>query len=256
MRRSDCLPAPAPTTSQPRRHAIHGLAARYNQPPDMRLSLAIPLAAGLLLLAGCSSAPEPKKESAPPTPAPSEPVTPKATIPPSKVGAPDVFKVKMETSKGPVTIEVHREWAPIGADRFYELVKDGFFTEARFFRIVPNFIVQFGLAADPKMTKKWDKQIADDPVSRTNRAGSITFATAGPGTRTSQIFINLRSNMMLDSQGFAPFGQVIEGMEAIEKLNSEYGEMPDQQALTMRGNAYAKDKFPRLDFIKTATVLP
>jgi len=205
-------------------------------------------------MAACSTAPESKKETAPAAPPAAEPEAPKANVPPSKVGAPDVFKVRMETSKGPVVVEVHREWAPIGADRFYELVKDGFFNEARFFRIVPNFIVQFGLAADPKKTKKWDNAIADDPVSRTNRAGSVTFATAGPRTRTSQIFINLRSNQSLDSQGFAPFGQVIEGMEAIEKLTSEYGEMPDQQAITMRGNAYLKDKFPNLDFIKTAVV--
>jgi peptidyl-prolyl cis-trans isomerase A (cyclophilin A) len=162
--------------------------------------------------------------------------------------------VKMETSKGPVVIEVHREWAPIGADRFYELVKDGFFQEARFFRIVPNFIVQFGLAADPKMSKKWDKTIADDPVSRTNRAGAVTFATAGPNTRNSQIFINLGSNQSLDNQGFAPFGQVIEGMDAVQKFNASYGEMPDQQAITMRGNAYLKEKFPNLDYIKTAVI--
>lgn len=216
----------------------------------MRFRIVLPVA-GLVLLAACSSSPEPKKE---PTPPPAEPATPKAVVPPSKVGAPDVFKVKMETSKGPVLIEVHREWAPLGADRFYELVKDGFFTEARFFRIVPNFIVQFGLAADPKMSKKWDKTIPDDPVSRTNRAGSVTFATAGPNTRNSQIFINLASNQALDNQGFAPFGQVIEGMEAIQKLNADYGEMPDQQMITMRGNAYLKDKFPKLDYIKTAVV--
>lgn len=210
---------------------------------------------GLLLLAGCSSpAPESKKETPPPAPTPEEPTAPKANIPPSKVGAPDVFKVKMETSKGPVMIEVHREWAPIGADRFYELVKDGFFSEARFFRVVPNFIVQFGLAADPKLSKKWDKQISDDPVSRTNRAGSVTFATAGPNTRTTQIFINLASNQSLDNQGFAPFGQVIEGMETVQKLTAQYGEMPDQQAITMRGNAYLKDKFPNLDFIKSAVI--
>ncbi|MEP7361654.1 MAG: peptidylprolyl isomerase [Acidobacteriota bacterium] len=220
----------------------------------MRLRIAYPVI-GLLLLAGCSSTPEAKKEPAPAsTPTPVEPETTKGNVPPSKVGAPDVFKVKMDTSKGPVIIEVHREWAPIGADRFYELVKDGFFQEARFFRIVPNFIVQFGLAADPKMSKKWDKTVADDPVSRTNRAGSVTFATAGPNTRNSQIFINLASNQSLDNQGFAPFGQVIEGMEAVQKFNAAYGEMPDQQAITMRGNAYLKDKFPNLDYIKTAVI--
>ncbi|HZO56150.1 MAG TPA: peptidylprolyl isomerase [Bryobacteraceae bacterium] len=215
----------------------------------MRLRIASPIL-GLLMLAACSSTPEPKKEAAPPP----EPEAPKASTTPSKVGVPEVFKVKMETSKGPVVIEVHREWAPIGADRFYELVKDGFFQEARFFRIVPNFIVQFGLAADPKMSKKWDKTIADDPVSRTNRAGAVTFATAGPNTRNSQIFINLGSNQSLDNQGFAPFGQVIEGMDVVQRFNASYGEMPDQQAITMRGNAYLKEKFPNLDYIKTAVI--
>jgi peptidyl-prolyl cis-trans isomerase A (cyclophilin A) len=200
--------------------------------------------AALLLLASCSSAPEPKKEAE----------SAKPSVPPSKVGAPDVFKVKFDTSKGPFVVEVHREWAPKGADRFYELVNDNFFSQARFFRVVPNFVIQFGLAADPKLSKKWDVPIDDDPVLRTNRAGAVVFATAGRNTRTSQIFINLRSNMMLDNQGFAPFGQVVEGMEVVEKLYSGYGEQPDQEQITRRGNAYLTDQFPRLDYIRTASI--
>lgn len=200
--------------------------------------------ASLLLLASCSSAPEPKKEAEAPKPA----------VPPSKVGAPDVFKVRFETSKGPFTVEVHRAWAPKGADRFYELVKDNFFNQARFFRVVPNFVIQFGIAADPKMTKKWDVPIDDDPVMRTNRTGSVVFATSGPNTRTSQIFINLRTNMTLDDQGFAPFGQVVEGMEVVEKIYPGYGEQPDQELINKRGNAYLNAQFPRLDFIRSASI--
>jgi len=203
------------------------------------------LAAAALLLAACSSAPEPAKKEAEPA---------KPAVAPSKVGAPDVFKVLFDTSKGPILIEVHREWAPLGADRFYELVKDNFFSQAGFFRVVPNFVIQFGIAADPKMTKKWDVTIKDDAVIRTNRTGSVVFATAGRNTRTSQIFINLRSNMSLDNEGFAPFGQVVEGMNVVEKIYAGYGEQPDQEQITKRGNAYLKAQFPRLDVIKTASI--
>ena len=232
----------------------------------MRLRSAYPLL-GLLMLAACSSTPEPKKEAEPaPTPAPTpvEPEPPRASAVPSKVGAPEVFKVKMDTSKGPVIIEVHREWAPLGADRFYELVKDGFFTEARFFRIVPNFIVQFGLAADPKMSKKWDKPITDDPVSRTNRPGSVTFATAGPNTRTTQLFINTVDNSRLDPMGFGALGEVVDGMSVVDALYSGYGEGrneerptakgPEQARILEEGNAYLAE-FPKLDYILKATIL-
>jgi peptidyl-prolyl cis-trans isomerase A (cyclophilin A) len=196
----------------------------------------------LLVLAGCSTAPEPKKEATE-KPAPVKPA-----------GAPEVFKVKVETSKGPFTIEAHREWAPRGADRFFELVKDGYYNEARFFRVLPNFIAQVGLAATPAMTKKWDKSIDDDPVGHTNSVGTVTFAKAGRNSRTAQIFINLRSNQSLDSDGFAPFGRVVEGMEVVQKLYGKYGDAPDQEAITQRGNAYLNERFPRLDYIRTATI--
>ena len=120
--------------------------------------------------------------------------------------------------------------------------------------MVPNFVVQFGLAANPAKTKKWDKELDDDPVKQTNRAGSLAFAKKGRNTRTTQVFINLRSNQSLDSQGFAPFGQIVEGMEVIEKLHSGYGEAPDQEAITKRGNAYLASAFPKLDFIRRASV--
>jgi peptidyl-prolyl cis-trans isomerase A (cyclophilin A) len=196
-----------------------------------------------LLLTACSTQPEPNKEVA----------APKQAAPP---GSPPVYRVRFDTSKGPFVVEVHRDWAPRGADRFYELVKAGFYNDARFFRVVPNFVVQFGLAADPAMTKQWDKSLDDDPVGHTNSRGTITFATAGKNSRTSQVFINLYSNQRLDDKGFAAFGQVVEGMDTVvDKLNSKYGEQPDQDAITRDGNRYLKSNFPRLDYIKTATVL-
>jgi len=194
-----------------------------------------------LLFAACSTPPEPKKE---------------ATAPPANPsGVPEVYKVRFVTSKGPFVVEVHREWAPRGADRFYELVQDRYYNEARFFRVIPNFVAQFGLAASPAMTKKWDKSIDDDTVAHTNGVGTVTFATAGRNSRTTQIFINLRSNQSLDDKGFAAFGKVVEGMETVEKLYSKYGDAPDQEAITRRGNSYLKGSFPLLDYIKTATIL-
>ncbi len=167
----------------------------------------------------------------------------------------NVFRVRFETTKGPIVVEVHRDWAPIGARRFEELVRSGFFDGCGFFRLVPNFVVQFGLAANPADNKKWEKPIKDDPVTQTNRLGSIVFATAGPNTRTTQLFINLRSNQSLDSQGFAPFGMVVEGMTVVQSLYDGYGERPDQGAITNQGNAYLKARFPRLDFINKATIV-
>lgn len=199
-----------------------------------------------LVFAGCSTQPEQKKEAAAPQ---------KKSIP-NPLGTPDVYKVKFVTSKGPFIVEVHRDWAPRGADRFYELVKDGYYNDARFFRVVPNFVVQWGLAANPAVTKKWDKLIDDDPVAHTNSRGTVTFATPGPNSRTAQVFINLRTNQTLDGQKFAAFGRVVEGMDdVVDKLYSKYGEKPDQQAITRRGNSYLKSAFPLLDYIKTATIL-
>ena len=199
-----------------------------------------------LLLAGCSSQPELKKDAA-------APATKAPAANPS--GVPDVYKVKVVTSKGPFVIEAHREWAPRGADRFYELIQDHYYNDARFFRVIPNFVAQFGLAANPAMTKKWDKSIDDDVVAHTNGVGTVTFATAGRNSRTTQVFINLSSNQTLDDKGFAAFGKVIEGMGVVEKLYSNYGDAPDQDLINRRGNSYLKSRFPLLDYIKTATIL-
>jgi peptidyl-prolyl cis-trans isomerase A (cyclophilin A) len=207
------------------------------------------------MLAGCTSSKPPEEASTKVV----QPETPEKPSPAPAATAsgriPDMYRVRLDTTKGPVVIEVHREWAPLGAERFHDLVEDKYFDGARFFRIVPNFIVQFGLAADPKMTRKWDNAIGDDPVLRTNAVGTVTFATAGPNTRTAQIFINLKSNQMLDSQGFAPFGRVVDGMAAVEKLYAGYGENPDQGLITRNGNSYLASAFPNLDYIRKATVL-
>jgi peptidyl-prolyl cis-trans isomerase A (cyclophilin A) len=168
--------------------------------------------------------------------------------------APDSFRVVFETSRGPFIVQVYRPWAPKGADRFYALVQQGFFDDSRFFRVVPGFVVQFGLAADPKLNEPWDKRIADDSVSQSNLRGTLTFATQGPNTRSHQLFINLADNPRLDAMGFAPIGRVIEGMNVVDSLYSGYGEEPDQEAIRTQGNSYADRMFPKLDRIKTARV--
>jgi len=169
--------------------------------------------------------------------------------------APDTYKVRFDTSKGPFVVEVHRDWAPNGADRFYELVTSGFYDEGRFFRVVPGFMVQWGISRDPKIAAEWrDKNIQDDPVTQSNVRGFISFATRGPNTRTTQLFINFGDNARLDSMGFAPFGKVIEGMEIVDQIYSVYGETPQQQLIETQGNAYLKEQFPQLDYIKTTKV--
>jgi cyclophilin family peptidyl-prolyl cis-trans isomerase len=169
--------------------------------------------------------------------------------------APDVFDVEFATTKGNFTVRVTRAWAPLGADRFYNLVKHNFFNDAAFFRIVPNFVVQFGLSADPGVNGVWrNASIKDDPVAQSNKPGYITFATAGPNTRTTQLFINLGNNGFLDRQGFSPFGEVTQGMDVVRGLHGGYGESPDQSAITRQGKAYLDKNFPKLDSIKTATV--
>jgi len=169
--------------------------------------------------------------------------------------APDTYKVKFDTSKGPVVIEVHRAWAPLGADHFYSLVKSGFYNDVRFFRVVPNFMVQFGLNGDPSIQSNWaNANITDDPVTQSNKKGYVTFATRGKDTRTTQVFINFKDNGFLDSQGFAPFGEVTSGMDVVEKINSEYGEKPNQGSIQSQGNTYLKAQFPKLDYVKKATI--
>jgi len=175
--------------------------------------------------------------------------------------APATYKARFDTSKGPFVIEVHRAWAPRGADRFYNLVKNGFYDDVRFFRVLGGFMAQFGINGDPALMAKWRvARIADDPVKQSNQRGMVSFATAGPGTRTTQVFINFGNNGSLDGMGFAPFGKVVSGMNVVDSLYADYGEGapsgrgPDQGRLQTEGNAYLKKNFGRLDYVKKATI--
>lgn len=176
--------------------------------------------------------------------------------------APDKFKVKFVTTKGDVLVEVDRAWAPKGADRFYNLVKIGYFTDVAFFRNVPKFMVQFGIHGDSKVNDAWRMaRIDDDTPKESNKRGFVTFATSGPNSRTVQMFINHGDNTMLDSQGFAPFGKVVKGMEVVDKLYDGYGEGaprgqgPNQMLIQSQGNAYLKKDFPKLDYVKKAEIV-
>jgi peptidyl-prolyl cis-trans isomerase A (cyclophilin A) len=176
--------------------------------------------------------------------------------------APAVYQAKFDTSKGTFVIEVHRDWAPNGADRFYNLVKNGFYNDVRFFRVLEGFMAQFGINGNPSISAVWrDANIKDDPVKQSNGRGMITFATAGPNTRTTQVFINFGDNAGLDGQGFAPFGKVVSGMDVVDALYSGYGEGaprgdgPDQGRVQSQGNAYLEKAYPKLDYVKTATIV-
>jgi peptidyl-prolyl cis-trans isomerase A (cyclophilin A) len=176
--------------------------------------------------------------------------------PPNKK-APDVFKVTFDLSTGPVVIQVEREAAPIGVDRFYNLVQAKYFDGTRFFRVIPGFMAQFGAAADPKVGKAWDVPIKDDPAKHSNLPGTLSFAaTSSPNSRTTQMFINTADNSRLDAMGFAPIGHVLSGMENVMKINAEYGENPDQSEIEKSGNVYLMKEFPRLDYIKTVRITP
>jgi peptidyl-prolyl cis-trans isomerase A (cyclophilin A) len=177
--------------------------------------------------------------------------------------APDVFKAKFTTTKGEFVIEVTRAWSPHGADRFYNLVKNQFYDGAAFFRVVPDFVAQFGIHPQPEISAAWGRAtIPDDLLNESNARGKVTFATAGTNMRTTQVFINLADNSNLDSMGFTPFGEVIEGMEVVDKLYGGYGEGPpdgkgpDQDLIYTQGKAYLEKKFPELDTIKTAVIVP
>jgi peptidyl-prolyl cis-trans isomerase A (cyclophilin A) len=180
-----------------------------------------------------------------------------------KEQAPAAYKVKFTTTKGDFVVEVTRAWAPVGADRFYNLVKNHFYDGAGFFRVLPGFVAQFGISARPEVSQAWAQAaIPDDPVKQSNLAGTLTFAMAGPNTRTTQIFINLADNTNLDGMGFAPFGKVVETLDVVQKFYNGYGEGapdgkgPDQGRITNEGKAYLDKSFPLLDSIKTAEVVP
>ena len=175
--------------------------------------------------------------------------------------APDTYKANFDTSKGTFTVTVTRAWAPLGADRFYNLVKNGFYDEARFYRVLDGFMAQVGIHANPTIAKAWmNARIQDDPVKQSNKRGFVTFATGGPNTRTTQFFINFRDNAGLDKQGFAPFGEVTSRMNVVDRLYNGYGEGapsgkgPNQGRVQGEGNVYLNKDFPRLDFIKAATI--
>ncbi len=175
---------------------------------------------------------------------------------------PERFKVLFETTAGDFVVEVTREWAPLGAHRFYNLVGAGYYDGARFFRVIHGFMAQFGIHADPEVSAAWrGARLTDDPVTRPNERGYITFATGGPDTRTTQLFINYGDNTRLDSQGFAPFGIVTGGMDTVERLYGEYGEGaprgrgPQQGRIQSEGEAYLAEEFPELDRILRTTIL-
>ncbi len=167
--------------------------------------------------------------------------------------APDVFRVTFECTNGEFVVECYKDWAPLGVERFYQLVREEFFDNTGFFRVVPGFVVQFGLAADPEVTAEWRvKPLQDDPVQETNAPGTLTFATSGPNSRTTQLFINLGNNARLDDMGFAPFGRVVEGMDVVESINDQYRERPQQPLIMREGTSYLRANFPEMDFINTA----
>jgi peptidyl-prolyl cis-trans isomerase A (cyclophilin A) len=169
---------------------------------------------------------------------------------------PDSFRVAFETSRGTFVVQATRAWAPKGADRFYELVGEGFFDENRFYRVLPGFIAQFGANDDKKRNEQWEaRPIADDPAREKNRRGTISFASLGPGSRTHQLFINLKDNASLDAQGFAPIGTVIEGMSVVDSLYDDYGETPKYHLIATLGNKYLARMFPKLDYIRTARIV-
>jgi len=216
----------------------------------MRRKLAVVLSvAAALALAGCSQSSDANKETA-------------ATIPAKDQQSPDLFKVNFDTSKGPVVVEIHRDWAPNGVDHFYTLVKTGFFDQVRIYRVVRDFVALFGIAADPKTNALWaNGNIPDDPVRQSNVRGTLTYAATGmPNSRSTQLFFNLRNNSMLDSRGFAPIGKVVSGMDAVDSFYNSYGDMPpngmgpDPSMIGEQGNSYLDNHFPRLDYIKKATV--
>ena len=174
--------------------------------------------------------------------------------------APPLFKAKFDTTKGIIVVDVHRDWSPFGADRFYNLVNNGFFTGVRFFRVIPGFMAQFGINGNPAVNAAWDKvDLKDDPGGKhSNTRGTISYGNTGrPNSRGTQVFINYGDNSRLDAQGFTPFGMVVEGMDAADMLNAEYGSAPQnaQGRIVAEGNKFLIANYPKLDYVKTASIV-
>ena len=194
----------------------------------------------------------------PPPPEAQQPVNPlmNPTAPEMTQTAPATYRVKFETTKGDFVVEVTRAWAPNGADRFYNLVRNGFYDEARLFRVIEGFMAQFGIHGDPQVSARWrGASIPDDPVKQSNLRGYVTYAKGGPNSRTTQMFINFGNNARLDADGFPPIGRVVQGMEVVDQIYTGYGEQPNQGRIQMQGNAYLTQSFPNLDYIKKASVM-
>jgi peptidyl-prolyl cis-trans isomerase A (cyclophilin A) len=170
--------------------------------------------------------------------------------------APDSFRVALSTSKGNVVVEIYKSWSPYGAERFYQLVSEGFFDEQRFFRVIPQYIAQFGASADPKKNDRWDDaKIPDDPRTQSNSRGTLSFAAEAPNTRSHQLFFNLKDNPKLDPQNFIPIGRVVEGMPVLDALYDDYGDTPKYRLVATLGNEYLHRMFPHMDYIRTARVI-
>ncbi len=227
---------------------------------NLVLGLSICLA---VAAAGCGGSPEPTDQATPAT-QPAPPSVASALYNPAHATeqAPAMFRVKLVTTKGDVVLEVNREWAPKGADRFYNLVKIGYYDDVAFFRVIGGFMAQFGIHGEARVNEAWENsEFGDDPVRQSNMRGYVSFATAGPNTRTTQLFINFADNTNLDRMGFSPFAKVVEGMDVVDSLYSDYGEGaprgqgPSQDLIAREGNAYLKSKFAKLDFINRASLV-
>ena len=208
----------------------------------------------LLLLAGCGGEGEAPQQQA---------LNPLFTPKRLTATAPATFRVRLATSEGDVVIQVHRSWAPLGADRFYNLVTNGFYEDTRVYRVLDGFMAQFGMNGDPRVNMAWRNAIiVDDPVTQSNTRGRVSFAKGGPNSRTTEVFINFRDNATLDERGFAPIGEVVEGMDVVDRFHSGYGDGPPrgggpyQAQVQAQGNAYLDASFPELTRILSATLEP
>ena len=236
------------------------------------------LAVCIILIAGCDSPPDEQADEPPGTEATEaeeqleaeqleeldEETRQAALLDPELVTdqAPDDFQVAFETTRGEFVVDVDRQWAPHGADRLFNLVRIGYYDDVAFFRVIDNFMAQFGIHDDPEVNDTWRRaEIPDDEVARSNERGTLTFATRGPDTRTTQLFVNLNDNPDLDDQGFSPVGEVAEGMDVVDSLYSGYGEGapqgdgPSQQRIQQEGNDYLRDEFEDLDWVESASIV-